>query len=372
MRSFILLFVVSAALLYSQPATHIVISEVAPMGGSSGVFTGGEYVELYNPFATDVTFGANIKIVSGSTTATGNAAEWQLSLAGKTIKGYGFLLIGMSDAAVVPDVTFPASKNLANSGIRSAVALVDGTTIIDVFAWDLSTTIPAEGTKFTPSSTSSDKKSFARKSGSSAIANDNLGNAWDSDNNSTDFFECGTLAANPQNFSSPIEVNPYGIVVANGAGSATLKTSPWQNSKATSLVFVLSAAGDTVKGFKITKPGPFSWNSAAVTTIPNTVTISKSGDTLIFNNFVLRGQDSIVVTIPNVTAADTTDEFLFNVRSAKDSVTFSPLQAQPKTLVYGNPRPMSMVKTKNAGGSLEFTWKWVVVKGIVTVANEFG
>jgi phosphatidylserine/phosphatidylglycerophosphate/cardiolipin synthase-like enzyme len=372
MKKLFLCIVVAVAFLGAQPASHIVVSEVAPMGGASSSFTGGEYIELYNPFSLDVTFGANAKIVSGSTTATANAAEWQISLTGKTIKGYGYLLIAMADAATTPDVVFPANKNLANSGVRSAVALVDGATLIDVFAWDISTTIPAEGTKFTPSSTSSDKKSFARKSGSAATANDNLGNAWDSNNNATDFFECGTLSANPQNSASPIEVNPYGVVVANGSGSATLNSSPWKYNSATTLVFVLSSAGDTVKGFKITKPLPFNWNFASITVSPNTVALTKSGDTLVLNNFVLRGQDSIVVTLPNVTATDTTDEFSFNVRSAKDSVTFSPLVAQPKTLVYGNPRAMNVVKAKNSGGSHDLTGKWVVVKGIVTVANEFG
>ncbi len=372
MKKLLLSFVTIFAFLSAQPASHIVISEVAPMGGASSSFTGGEFIELYNPFSADVTFGANAKIVSGSTTATANAAEWQISLAGKMIKGYGYLLIAQADAAVTPDVAFPASKNLANSGIRSAVALIDGVTMIDVFAWDLSTTIPGEGTKFTPSSTSSDKKSFARKSGSTATANDNLGNAWDSNNNATDFFECGTLSSNPQNSASPIEVNPYGLIVANGTGSATLNASPWKYNTPTSLVFVLSSAGDTVKGFKITKPSQFIWNFASITVLPNTVSATKNGDTLILNNFVLRGQDSIVVTIPNVTASDTTDEFSFNVRSAKDSVTFAPLLAQPKVLVYGNPRAMNVVKAKNSGGSYDLTGKWVVVKGIVTVANEFG
>ncbi|MDP3149110.1 MAG: phospholipase D-like domain-containing protein [Ignavibacteria bacterium] len=369
---FFLLILLLSPLIYGQASNHVVISEVAPMGGASSSFTGGEFIELYNPLSTDILFGANIKIASGSTTATANAAEWQISLAGKTIRAYGYLLIAESDAVVAPDITFPASKNLANSGIRSGVALLDGTTIIDAFAWDASTTIPAEGTKFTPSSTTSDKKSFARKSGPDATANDNLGNAWDSNNNASDFFGCTSVTANPQNASNPIEVNPYGVVAANGVGSARLNSTPWQFNTPTQLVFVLAAAGDTVKGFKLTKPTAFSWNIGSMTVMPNTISLTESGDTLVFDNFILRGTDSIVVTIQNVTSVDTTDEFSFNVRSAKDSITFSPLQAQPKTLVYGTPRSMSTVKTKNGSGLLDYTGKWVVVKGIVTVANEFG
>jgi phosphatidylserine/phosphatidylglycerophosphate/cardiolipin synthase-like enzyme len=362
-----------STLANAQAANHIVISEVAPMGGASSAYNTGEYIELYNPFSTDVTFGPNVAVVSGNSPAGTNAAEWQVSLAGKTIKGYGFFLIGDGGVtAVTPDVAFPASKNLANSGARSCVQLRDGATVIDAFAWDASTSLAGEGTKFTPTSTTSDKKSFERKSGSSSTADDNLGNAWDSNNNATDFFQNAASAANPQNTSSAIEVNPYGIVPANGVGTAAVAPSLWKNSTPTTLTFTFKPAGDTVRGFKFVRPQPFIWSSGSMTAQPGTVSISQSGDTTILANFVLKGTDSIVVSIPGVTVSDTTDEFAFNVRSAKDSVTFSPLQGQPKTVVYGSPRPMSWVKSKDGAGNSAYLNKWVVVQGVVTVANEFG
>ena len=369
----LILAILFSNLVYGQAANHIVISEVAPMGGSSTAFNTGEYIELYNPLSTAVIFGANVVITSGEATGS-NAAAWTLSLAGKTIKGYGYLLIGDGGVAVTPDASFPTSKNLSNgNSTRAYIQLKDGVQIIDAFGWDASVLPPnCEGASFHPSNSNSDKKSFARKSGPNAIANDNLGNAWDSNNNATDFFECASGAANPQNSLSPIEVNPYGVVPADGVGSATLKSSPWQYNTPSALEFTLSSAGDTVKGFKLTKPATFFWNTGSMTVTPNTVSLSLSGDTLVLNNFILIGTDKIVLTISNVTSVDTTNEFTFNVRSAKDSVTFSPLQAQPKTLVYGTPRPMSSVKTKNASGILDYNSKWVVIKGVVTVANEFG
>ena len=367
------LLLLFSAILNGQAANHIVISEVAPMAGASSAYNTGEYIELYNPFSTDVVFGPNVVVVSGNSPAGSNAAEWQVSLAGKTIKGYGFFLIG--DGGVTsptPDIAFPSSKNLANSGVRSCVQLQDGATVLDAFAWDASTTLAGEGTKFTPSSTTSDKKSFERKSGPSATVHDNLGNAWDSNNNANDFFQNTAATANPQNTSSAIEVNPYGVVAANGVGTATVSPSLWKYASPTTLTLTFKPAGDTVRGFKFVRPKPFVWIAGAMSVQPATVTLSQSADTTVLSNFVAKGTDSIVVSVPSVTSSDTTDEFALNVQSAKDGVTFSPLQGQPKTVVYGSPRPMSWVKAKDGAGNSVSLNKWVVVQGVVTVANEFG
>lgn len=360
-------------LALGQAANHVVISEVAPMGGSSSSYVGGEFIEIYNPLSSDITFGPGVKIVSGSSTATANPAEWQISLAGKTIKGYGFLLIGEADAKVTPDILFPANKNMANSGIRSAVAILDGATVIDAFSWDASTTISAEGTKFTPSSTSSDKKSFARKSGLTATANDNLGNAWDSDNNSSDFFECNSTTANPQNTSSAIEINPYNIPSTNGPGSVSVSPEIWKFNEPTTLTFIIKPlTGEVIQGLKIVKPKPFTWQSIDFSVTPNTVTIVHSEDSTLFSGFSLSGMDSLVLTISNSTSSDTTAEFTFSIFSSHDGISYAPIKSQPKTLVYGAPIPISDAKVNSATGVGLRNGEYVTLRGIVTVGVEFG
>ncbi len=364
-------FALSVLLMNAQPANHVVISEVAPMGGASGVFTGGEFIELYNPTSVDITFGVNAKIASGSTTLTVNAAEWQLSLSGKTIKAYGFLLIAESDAAVIPDITFPASKNLANSGVRSVVAILEGVAVIDVFAWDASTTIAGEGTKFTPTGTTSDKKSFERKSGALAITGDTLGNAWDSNDNSKDFFENVPAKTNPQNSSSPIEKNSYGTGPAS-PGNASISPVRWKYNTPTTLTLIVKSPTDTIRGLQIIKPSLFTWNVGSITTIPANLSKSSSGDTVTFKNISLVGTDSIIISIASVTSTDSTDEFSLNVRLSKDSISYSGIAGQPLMLVYGSPRPIFFVKKKEANGVHSFLGKWAVTKGVITVANEFG
>ncbi|MCL4551329.1 MAG: phospholipase D-like domain-containing protein [Bacteroidetes bacterium] len=360
--------------VFGQAANHIVISEVAPMGGSSSAFNSGEYIELYNPFSTDVTFGANVKITSGGGTTTSNAAYWTISLAGKTIKGYGFLLIGDGGVAVTPDLLFPSSHNLANSGTRSSVQLMDGVTIIDAFGWDpLSISSPnCEVTAFQPSSTSSDKKSFERKSGVSATSHDTQGNAWDSNDNSKDFFENTPSTANPQNSYSPIAANPYNLSPTKGPGTVTVSPGVWKFNASTTIKFVLkTSSGNVVNGLKIVKPTTFVWDSSLFNVQPNTVNITQSADTTVFNNFTLTGTDSITITIPNVTAADTTDEFTFSILTSSDGASFSSITVQPKTLVYGLPKTAAEIKVKKSG-VYSYLGKWVVMQGIVTAGNEFG
>ncbi|MCX7984963.1 MAG: phospholipase D-like domain-containing protein [Bacteroidetes bacterium] len=357
----------------SQPATTVVISEVAPMGGSSSQYNTGEFIELYNPFAVDVTFGPNVKIVSGATPPGTNPAEWEVSLAGKTIKAYGFLLIGDGGVTqVTPDVYFPANKNLSNSGIRSCVQLRDGATILDAFAWDVSTTLSGEGTRFTPTNTTSDGKSFERKSSQAATGPDNLGNAWDSNNNSLDFFQNSASAKNPQNSNSPIEINPYNLTPATGKGNAILVPREWKFSDPTTLTLSISSQTDTVRAFQIIVPPFVLWNRNSVALQPSSAVLTISNDTLTVSNITIIGSDSVTVTFPLVTAMDTTVQAVFTIRTSSDGKSFYSLSWQPSILIYGSPRPMSWIKAKDASGTPIHNNKYVVVKGIVIVANEFG
>ncbi|MFZ2324039.1 MAG: phospholipase D-like domain-containing protein [Ignavibacteriaceae bacterium] len=373
--SFILFFIVIsyADNLFAQAANHIVISEVAPMGGASTTFNTGEYIELYNPLPNEVVIGGNVVVTSGEANGTNNAA-WTLSLSGKTIKAYGFLLIGDGGVLVTPDAMFPVSKNLANSGARSYIQLKDGGVVIDAFGWDPAAVITpnCEGTALQPSNTTSNKKSFERKSGALAVADDTLGNAWDTNNNSSDFFENTSVQANPQNSSSKIEINPYNITSTNGPGTASITPSIWKFDNPTALRFVIKSADTEINGIAIVRPPLFSWNPANIYAEHPTISITQSGDTTFFNNFSLSGTDSVVIEIPGVTSSDSTDEFTVNILTSTDSVSFYPINVEPKILVYGLPRNIASIKVKESNGVNSYLGKWVFTKGTVTVANEFG
>jgi phosphatidylserine/phosphatidylglycerophosphate/cardiolipin synthase-like enzyme len=157
-------------------------------------------------------------------------------------------------------------------------------------------------------------------------------------------------------------------------GQGTILISPprWKYNTATDLRFVLKTQTDTLRGIRFRMPGVFSWSLQNVTTQPTGTLIAQSSDTLIISNFLLAGLDSLIISVGGVTATDTTDELTFDFASSKDATSYLPLQVQPKTLVFGSPRSMSVVKQKSQNGAHLLLGKWVVVRGIVTVANEFG
>ena len=159
--------------------------------------------------------------------------------------------------------------------------------------------------------------------------------------------------------------------VAMGPGSASIAPARWKFNAFTSLQIVFKPQADTLLGLRIRKPGPINWSGANIVVQPNTAVKTQSGDTTTITNFTLKGTDSLVITISQATAADTTGEFTADIASSKDGVSFLPIQTQPKTLVYGNPRAMSAVKRKEANGLPSLLGKWAVVRGIVTVANDF-
>ncbi|MCX6138597.1 MAG: phospholipase D-like domain-containing protein [Ignavibacteriales bacterium] len=297
------------------------ISEVSPMKGASGAINTGEFVELYNPRPTDVVFSAADQVVSGNTSGT-NAAEWQLSLAGKTIKAFGFLLIG--DGGVVgADLSFPSSKNLANSGIRSCVQLRNGSTVIDAFGWDplLAPTLVAEGKSFTPSTTSSDGKSFERKSSSTATGPDLLGNAWDTGNNATDFFENAAANANPQNSASPIEIHPYST---GGDGSGGARISPTSIMIGDTCTVVISAAGDgssTLDSLVVVIPSGWTWGrTSAGVTLSGTglaaAQVTVVSDTIFVGGTAVTKTDSAIIRIARLVAPATTGSSSFILKTA--------------------------------------------------------
>lgn len=158
---------------------------------------------------------------------------------------------------------------------------------------------------------------------------------------------------------------------ASGQGLGVIFPNRWKFNQSTTLNIVLKPQADTIRGFKIVKPQLFTWNTANISTQP-AGTLTHSGDTTTISNFTLSGTDSLVVTISSVTALDSTNEFSLSIQSSLNGTSFLPIQALPKTIVYGNPRPINIVKRKEGNGSHTLLGKWAVVRGVVTVGSEFG
>ncbi len=157
-----------------------------------------------------------------------------------------------------------------------------------------------------------------------------------------------------------------------GQGLGVITPNRWKFDQSTNLQLLLKPQTDTLKAFKIVKPQTFTWNSANISVTPAGAAILTAGDTTTISNILLKTGDSLVITIPSVTTTDSTNEFSISIQSSVNGTSFLPIQAFPKTIVYGTPRPINVVKRKEANGSHTLLGKWAVVRGVVTVGNEFG
>jgi phosphatidylserine/phosphatidylglycerophosphate/cardiolipin synthase-like enzyme len=158
----------------------------------------------------------------------------------------------------------------------------------------------------------------------------------------------------------------------SGIGTASVSPYRWKFDESTTLQFVVKPSSDTVNGVRIIKPSVVNWNAASVTVSPDTAMTAVIGDTLQITNVELTGKDSLVAVFSGVTAIDSTDIFSIKVQTHKGDSPFGQILSLPQIFVYGSPRPMAQVKRKEANGDHSLLGKWAVVKGVVTVANEFG
>ncbi|MFT3706057.1 MAG: lamin tail domain-containing protein [Archangium sp.] len=203
----------SSALLSVQqvPVTnHVVISEFAVRGASAG----DEFVELYNPTSADV----DISGWAVQYRAASGGGGWQTKATipvGKIITAGGFFLIASPSyptTLTVPDLR--AGADMGFSGNSGHVRITNGMSAIDTIGYGATgQTVPdqPEGMAFVNSAIQGTAESFERKarptSTTATMATNGadalLGNAHDSDNNSTDIVM--RSMREPQNAASPTE-----------------------------------------------------------------------------------------------------------------------------------------------------------------------
>jgi len=80
--------------------------------------------------------------------------------------------------------------------------------------------------------------------------------------------------------------------------------------------------------------------------------------------------DSTVITIAGLTAPDSTAFYPFRVQSRQ--VDYGDVAPTPRIVVFGQPEAIAAVKVNDANGVMLRLNQLVTVRGIVTVANEFG
>ncbi len=188
-----------------SPANHVVISEVQV--GQTGM-ADNEFVELYNPTATDINLQAE-NLALHIKNSTGSDSNKPLTFASSIIKSNGFFLIAPNNSyatAIGADATYADSGNMLVANGSVSVSYTDGN---DMVGWGTQPAGGYEGTAYAPTIPADQsierKANAASTSATMAVGgtDEMKGNAYDTDNNANDFV--ARAIPYPQNSASPIE-----------------------------------------------------------------------------------------------------------------------------------------------------------------------
>ncbi|MDQ0975091.1 uncharacterized protein YdeI (BOF family) [Neobacillus niacini] len=259
----------------AKMAEHVVISQVFGGGGNSGAPYKQDFVELYNP--TDqpiemVNWQIQYTSSTGTFSSTSNAAAIN-----KTIPAHGYLLIVLSaGAGAVTDITALAdmTAGINMSGTNGKVRIVDADkNVVDLVGFGSANEF--EGTKGT--NTLSNSTSAQRRPYSKVDPAPGKGNAWDSDDNSLDFF-VGPVTA-PRNTASPTEapmvpevsLDPIGLNIQlkqNGTSYTVTGTAGAAVAQSTVNVYASASKGNALGTAVAAEDGSFTINFNSETALP--------------------------------------------------------------------------------------------------------
>lgn len=165
---------------------------------------------------------------------------------------------------------------------------------------------------------------------------------------------------------------------AAGIGRGLVKVSPATLSAGTAHALTLTLQGESfyvITNAKVKIPATWSWShvtSDIVASGAGSPVVTVVGDTIVLAGMAIGAADSVRLTVSNVTPPDTTASFAFMAATGTHPDSLYAISAQPSVFVYGIPMPISLVKANDTNGVPLRNNTLVTVRGVVTVANEFG
>ncbi|MCB1046291.1 MAG: lamin tail domain-containing protein [Calditrichaeota bacterium] len=363
-----LLLLMAATRLTAQQAEYLVISEVRYYE-TSGI--NEEFVELYNPTNAAIELSGH-KIQYKSSTGV-NWTDKTTFTANDVIQAKGFYLYGGSATVPVPDVSSAATLGLGNSG--GHVRLLNSSLVeLDRVAWGAADS--PEGTVLGSHERggSFERKAFETSTAASMEAggaDETEGNGWDSDDNSSDFVIHNSLAtANPQNGSSPIEPD---VPLVDGSGTVSVSPSSITAPGPANLAFTFTAGDTLLTTVQIELPAGWNYQSAMISGAGfSQANFIENPNDVVVNAAALQGADTGILTLVGVTVPTTSGNFTVHARTATADGTLAVIQVQPVVQVIGDPIDISELHNNNGDGLPVLLGQVVVVRGVVTLANELG
>jgi phosphatidylserine/phosphatidylglycerophosphate/cardiolipin synthase-like enzyme len=381
--TFFLLF----AVLISPPvfgqANRVVISEVYGGGGNSGSTWKNDFVELYNPTNAPIAM-TNWSVQYAS--ATGSFGTTNLHVFSGVIQPKSYFLIQESQGAggSVDLPTPDAAGILALSGTQGKVALSAGTSpvsgptdpsVVDFVGYGAATMFEGSGPAPLLSNTTSAERKASATSTAATLgvggSEEKSGNGWDTNDNANDFVVPTSI--NPQNSASPKEPPP---AIQAGIGTVTFAAPIVESGNAIELKLVLrGASAATITAMRFKKHSLFNWSLASITASSTGGTqpsVRQSSDSVSILGLTVSAADSVQVRITGLSAPDTTLKITLGVETAAGSDSTAPVKPLPTFVLFGTPRLIESAKTNDAQGVPLNLQLPVTVRGIVTVAQQFG
>ncbi|MCX6144137.1 MAG: phospholipase D-like domain-containing protein [Ignavibacteriales bacterium] len=362
--------------------SHVVISEVYGGGGNSGSTWKNDFVELYNPTNAPVNVtGWSVQYVP----STWTTVQTKTVLSG-VIQPKSYFLIQEAQGA-------GGTRNLPTPDVIGTIAMAAGAARIALVKDTISITTPTDvsvidfvgygvssmyrGSGSAPAltnSTSAERKASVSSTAATLApggSEEKAGNGFDTDDNANDFVV--QSAINPQNSASPKEPPP---AIQAGIGSVVFATPIVAAGSAIEIKLVLrGASAATITGLRFKKHSLFNWSSSNITAIASgssQPTVRLTPDSVSVVGLTVSATDSVQVRVTGLSAPDTTLKVIFGVETAAGSDSTAPVTPLPSFVLFGNPRPIDAAKTNDAQGVPTNLQQPVTVRGIVTVAQQFG
>lgn len=160
---------------------------------------------------------------------------------------------------------------------------------------------------------------------------------------------------------------------SEGSGTVTMEPQVIAGDSVININFnYLRDAQYNVNTLKIIIPEGFSWDqSSSQVSIANfTADISVSDDTILFTNvnFLV---DSVSISVNEITTPFYTGRYPIKFQSGSNGVVDDVIPL-PVLTVYGASIPVAQAKENDENGVAVFAGDLVTLRGIVTVANQFG
>jgi phosphatidylserine/phosphatidylglycerophosphate/cardiolipin synthase-like enzyme len=137
---------------------------------------------------------------------------------------------------------------------------------------------------------------------------------------------------------------------------------------------IRGAAEDTIRSAAFVVPGGWLWSGLAsdVTLLGGgTPSVRVTGDTIGADGMEVGPPDSMDIVV-TLTPNDTTATIATRVLTGRSPDSLFVLRQLPTLFVYGVPLPIADARENDAAGVALLSGRWVTVRGMVTVANEFG